>query len=291
MSARQTLPPAAGRVRAAPAAGPGRDLDLSPARIASLLGTRALGRSLRACEEVTSTSDIARADGLAGAPHGHLVLAERQTAGRGRRGRAWVSPPGVNLAFSLLLRPALAVGDAPAITLAVAVACRDALAALGVEAEIKWPNDLLVDGRKVAGILSEMSLDRGALAQVVIGIGLNVNLDPAALEPPLCETATSLARALGHPLDRARVLAGLLCHIEAALAVLEEGDGGRQRLLECYRAHSATLGRRVRAAIEGTSIEGMAIGLGARGSLLIRLDSGEVREILAGDVEQLRGAG
>lgn len=261
--------------------------DLAPARIASLLETRALGRSLSVHDSITSTSDVARADGLAGAPHGHVVLAERQTAGRGRKGRTWVSPPGENLAFSVLLRPAIAVGAVPAITLATALACRDALATLDVEASIKWPNDLLIDGRKVAGILSEMSLERGRIGQVVIGIGLNVNLDPASLEPPLCETATSLARVVGRRLDRAKVLASLLCRIEATLGELE--TFGFERLSARYCAHSATLGQRVRVLAEGGTIEGRAIGLGARGSLLIESDSGEVREILSGDVERLRG--
>lgn len=262
--------------------------DLAPDRIAALLKTRALGRSLCAYESVTSTSDVARADGLSGAPHGHLILAERQTAGRGRMGRAWLSPPGDNLAFSLVLRPALAVEEAPAITLASALACRNALSALNLEAAIKWPNDLLIDGRKVAGILSELSLDRGRLRHVVLGIGLNVNLDPATLEPPLCETATSLAKALGRRLDRAEVLASLLRHIEATLEVLVAS--GFAHLSAQYCACSATIGQRVRVLIEGGAIEGRAIGLGARGSLRLELDSGEVREILAGDVEQLRGA-
>lgn len=261
--------------------------DLTQERLLAFLKTRALGRSTRLLREATSTSDIAREDGLSGAPHGHLVHAERQSQGRGRKGRSWVSPPGVNLAFSLLLRPALAIEEAPLITLATALGCRDALEEIGVQAAIKWPNDLLIGARKVAGILSEMSLAGRAIGHVVVGVGLNVNLDTEALEPPLNETATSLRRELGRPLDRARVLACLLDHLETTLGELE--TAGFDSLRERYRRHSATLGQRVRAFTESGIVEGVATDLGGRGSLFLRLDSGETREIFAGDVERVRG--
>ena len=266
--------------------GPGA---LLRGRVLEQLETRALGRTLLLLEEVTSTSDVARADAQDGtARDGYLVLAERQTAGRGRRGRSWVAPPGENLSFSLVLRPALAIEEAPSLTLAAAVGCRDALAALGAEAEIKWPNDLLIGGRKVAGILAEMGLAGGRFAFAVIGIGLNVNLDPTALPPPLCETATSLAQALGRQLDRSDVLACLVNHLEPAFDAL--ACGGFAAIRSRYEAHSATLGRRVRVQLEGEALEGEAFALTARGALRLRLDSGEVREVLSGDVERLRGA-
>ncbi|MDR0965549.1 MAG: biotin--[acetyl-CoA-carboxylase] ligase [Myxococcales bacterium] len=264
--------------------------ELSPERVTALLDTRWLGRSLRCLASVTSTSDVARADGRAGAPHGHVVLAEFQTSGRGRRGRVWLAPPGQNLALSMLLRPSLPIDMAPTLTLIAALACRDTLAEWGVTASIKWPNDLLIDGRKVAGILSEMGLANGKLDQVIIGIGLNVNLDPRALPEPVSETATSLAAHLGQPLDRASLLACLLRHLEAAFDEMARGDV--ERLLDRYSRHSATLGQRVRVQLEGTPpFEGVAIGLTRRGALRVQHDSGEIRDILAGDVEKVRGVG
>lgn len=246
-----------------------------------------LGRSFRFLHATDSTSDQARRDAMEGAPHGHLVAAEIQTAGRGRKGRAWTAPEGVNLSFSLLLRPKIPVSQVPSLTLCAAVGCRDAIAdALGPAAEgigIKWPNDLLHGGRKLCGILSEMSLTaRGELDFAIVGIGLNVNLDPDALPPPLCDTATSLRRIAGHPLDRSLLLALLAKRLEDAF------DLGFQGLADRYRQASCTLGTPVRAIMESEILEGTAVDLTPSGALVIRTDDGTARTVLAGDVEHLR---
>ena len=258
--------------------------DLTPERVARSLDTRALGRSLRCLDETTSTSDAVHRDALDGAPHGHVVTAELQTAGRGRKGRRWVAPPGANLSFSILLRPRLALEQVPSLTLCAAVGCREALAELGAGGvRIKWPNDLTFQGRKLAGILSEMALGKDRTADhAVIGIGMNVNLDPLSLPPPLDETAASLQSILGHPVDRAFLLARLLSHLEKTL------DAGFPAVEAAYRAGSSTLGCRVRALLEDGTVEGTAADLTPRGALVIRKDDGSLAEVQAGDVVHLR---
>src|SRR5262249_7148114 len=155
-----------------------------------------------------STNDDAAALVRAGAPHGTVVVADEQTQGRGRQGRSWGSPPGANLHLSAVLRPPLPPHEAPPLTLAAAVAVCDALRGLGADARIKWPNDVVIDDRKVAGILTESSTRGGGLDAVVIGIGVNVNW--TELAPELAATATSVALAVGRPVDRERLCADLL---------------------------------------------------------------------------------
>ncbi len=260
--------------------------DLTPARVAQFLNTRTLGKSIRCLEETTSTSDEVHRDALNGAPHGHVVTAESQTAGRGRKGRRWLAPRGVNLSFSILLRPNLAAEQVPSLTLCAAVGCREALLELGADSgalRIKWPNDLNHQGRKLAGILSEMTLGKGrSVNHAVIGIGMNVNLDTALLPPPLNEEAVSLRNILGHEVDRALLLARLLFHLENAF------EAGFSRVEEKYREGSSTLGQRVRAMMENETIEGLAEDLTPRGALLIRRDDGGLTEVQAGDVVHLR---
>jgi BirA family biotin operon repressor/biotin-[acetyl-CoA-carboxylase] ligase len=266
-------------------------MDPKPLRPEELLGkltTRALGRSLSLLAETGSTSDIAHRLGLEGAAHGHLVLAERQTSGRGRRGRSWISPSGVNLYFSLLLRPAIAPAHAAELTLVAAVGACEALRELGAKAFIKWPNDLQIDGRKVCGILTEMSSAGGQVQFVVLGVGLNVNLEAEALPPEIRETATSLRLALGRELDRAEVLAKVLSSLEAWLDrhAAEGFAPVRQRWTEL----SSTVGARVRVNFDGSKLEGEALGIDTDGALLLRDDAGKTQRVLAGDVERVRPA-
>src|SRR4051794_14278733 len=157
----------------------------------SLLQTRWLGRAYRHLAECRSTNDEAAAWARAGAPHGALVIADAQTGGRGRLGRTWHSPPGENLYFSTVLRPEIPPHRAPPLTLAVGVALADAVREAGCDAQLKWPNDLLLDGKKVAGILTEMTTSGGRVEFVVIGIG--VNLDARAFPAELDGRATSIA--------------------------------------------------------------------------------------------------
>jgi BirA family biotin operon repressor/biotin-[acetyl-CoA-carboxylase] ligase len=219
-----------------------------------------------------STNDDALALARAGAPHGTVVLAEAQTHGRGRQGRAWMSPPGENLYLSVLLRPAIAPHRAPPLTLAAAVAVCAAAAQLGCRAAIKWPNDVLVDGKKLAGVLTESTSRGGRLEAVVVGIGVNVNW--TAIPPELSPSATSLALALGHPVDRERVAQVLLVELERWLAA-EPTEVART-----WRQLSDTLGRRVKSA-EG---EGWARDLDDDGALRVELDDGRMVYVRSGEI-------
>jgi BirA family biotin operon repressor/biotin-[acetyl-CoA-carboxylase] ligase len=219
----------------------------------------ALGRPRVHFRATTSTNDRARALAARGAPHGTLVTADAQTAGRGRQGRTWTAPPGRALLLSLLLRaydPLLPLRAG----LAVADLCPDAL--------VKWPNDVLVDGRKLAGILVETRPQDG---WAVLGIGVNVAVDPAELPPELRATAATLGRpprALEPTLDE------LLDHLRARLAEPPE------RVLDALRARDALHGRPVR----WTGGAGTGAGIDAAGALLVRLPDGALRTLEAGEV-------
>ncbi|BBL79933.1 bifunctional biotin--[acetyl-CoA-carboxylase] synthetase/biotin operon repressor [Rubrobacter xylanophilus] len=235
-----------------------------------------LARRVEVHGELPSTQERARELVRAGAGHGTAVLARVQSGGRGRRGRQWVSPPG-GLWMSLVLRPELSLGKLHRITPAAAVAGAKALWELGVEARIKWPNDLLVGGRKVCGILAE-----GEGTCVLLGIGLNANLDPEETGSP---AATTLRRELGRDVDLLRLIGLLLGRLETELGRAGEDFGA---VLDDWRALDCTLGRRVRVRRFGGVVEGVAADLNSEGALLLETPSGTV-EVFEGEVEKLRG--
>jgi BirA family transcriptional regulator, biotin operon repressor / biotin---[acetyl-CoA-carboxylase] ligase len=253
-------------------------LELGP-----LLSTAELGRVVHAFEEVDSTNDVARKLAEDGAGNGELIIAEAQREGRGRRGRRWLSPPGSNLTFSIVLRPQLPPSRAPELTLTAAVALTEVLRDAGFDARIKWPNDLLVRGRKVAGILTELSADAERIHYAILGVGLNVNLQKGELPPEVAELATSLRIERGEPVPRVFLLAALLTALETWIERLQqEGFAAiRTRWLEL----SATLGKRVRVELGKRPLEGEATDLDADGALLVRDDAGKTHRVVAGDVE------
>jgi BirA family biotin operon repressor/biotin-[acetyl-CoA-carboxylase] ligase len=239
------------------------------------LTTRAIGRSFLYRTSTPTTMVLARREAEEGAPHGTLVLAEEQTAGRGRRGRSFYSPPGENLYFTLVLRQGMeAHRRLPvAVPLAVCAAC----AAEGVEARIKWPNDIWVGERKLSGILIDAEVG-GAEAIAFPGIGVNVNGDPT-LNPELRDIATSLRRELGRPVERERLLARICNELELALGMPEP------ELIARYRAVSIVLGRRVAVAPAGkTLFEAVAEAIAEDGSLVVRHDDGTAETVRAADV-------
>ncbi|NPV66479.1 MAG: biotin--[acetyl-CoA-carboxylase] ligase [Anaerolineae bacterium] len=237
------------------------------------------GRPYRYFAQVSSTQDIARAWALEGAANGAIVIADEQTAGRGRLGRTWLAAPGSSLLLSVILRPALPPEELGRVTLLGAVALAEALAGLGVLPGIKWPNDLQLAGRKVAGILAEAVWSGDALRAVVLGIGVNVQRDalpPAALE---AYRATTVEAALGRHCPRGALLGDLLAHLDAWMPRLREPI-----LLEAWTRYNVTLGRRVVVAAGHEQFSGVAEALDNRGALLIRLDNGSLRPLLAGEV-------
>jgi BirA family biotin operon repressor/biotin-[acetyl-CoA-carboxylase] ligase len=251
-----------------------------------LLGTHDVGQVVHWFAEVRSTNDVAKALAEQGAGHGEVVVAESQTAGRGRRGRSWSSPPGRNLYISVVLRPELPPSRAPELTLLASVALCQAIRDGGVDAAIKWPNDVLVRGRKVAGILLEMAAETDQLQWVVIGAGVNVNARAEDFPLELREVATSMALERGEPVPRALFAAAVLGALETWLdRHAAEGFGP---VRERWRQMCDTLGREVRVKLAGEGdLVGVAEDVDASGALLVRA-GGEVHRVLAGDVELLR---
>ncbi|WP_242372511.1 biotin--[acetyl-CoA-carboxylase] ligase [Anaeromyxobacter sp. SG26] len=258
---------------------------LTALELRPLLNTHDLGRELHCYEELGSTNDRAKELAEAGAEHGTIVVAETQTAGRGRRGRAWVSPPRRNLYFSAILRPDLSPARAPELTLVASIAICEAIRQAGVEAGIKWPNDLLASGRKLAGILTELAAEPDRVHWVVIGVGVNVNARAEDFPEELRAEATSLAIERRTPAPRALFAAACFTALEDWIdRHAEEGFGV---IREAWRERSVTLGREVTVRTDGREIVGIAEDIDATGALLVRGRAG-VERILSGDVALLR---
>lgn len=221
-----------------------------------------------------------------GAPEGVVAVADHQTAGRGRLGRSWTAPPGASLLMSVLLRPALPPDALHLLNAAVALAAADACQELaGLEPELKWPNDLMVGGRKLAGILSEADLGGPAGAVVVVGMGLNVSW-PSDLPEDLVGIATSLDRVAARPVERADLLVAVLVGLERRYAPLGS-PAGRAALAGEYRRRCATIGREVRVELTDESFTGTATDVADSGHLLVST-AACLREVSAGDVVHLR---
>jgi len=238
-------------------------------------------------ESLPSTNTEAARQAALGAPEGLCVVAREQTAGRGRRERSWVSPKDAGLYVSVVLRPTLGARDWPLITLAAALAARDALADVcGLEADIKWPNDLLAGGRKLCGILAETA--EGARGRAVV-LGVGVNLSERAFPEELRDNATSIEGQTGRAPDAERLLAALLQSLAARYETLHE-PGGAARIVSDWEAHSSYAhGRRVHVRLAEETFEGTTRGLAPDGALRVETDEGNVRIVRAGDVTAVRG--
>ena len=236
---------------------------------------RRIGHAVEFHAEIASTNDRARAAMREPGGEGLVVIADRQTAGRGRRGRSWVSPAGANLLFSVALLPSIAPRLAGLLGVAAALAVRDACASLAPDAglAIRWPNDVVDrDGRKLAGLLVETALESGELAEAVIGIGINVNWLPADMPPEMVGSATSLLALVGAEIDRVDLLARVLDALEGELHALERGKAPLVRL----RASSWLDGRQVEVDTGEETITGRAAGISDDGSLLLDAEVGRL---------------
>jgi BirA family transcriptional regulator, biotin operon repressor / biotin---[acetyl-CoA-carboxylase] ligase len=246
--------------------------------------------------ETESTNSDVLARARASEPEGLVVVADHQTAGRGRLDRTWQAPPGSSLLVSVLLRPQLAPEHAPITATAVALAAVAAcLEVAGVEPSLKWPNDLILTdpatGRsgKVGGILAESIVERGELEAVVVGLGLNVNWPP---DPPeeLDGIAISLNAVAGATIDREELLAALLRHLRSTYALVAS-VAGREELLDAYRSRCATLGQIVRVERTDDAFEGRAASVTPEGHLVVEPSGGGAAiEVTVGDVVHLRHA-
>ncbi|CAA9571869.1 MAG: hypothetical protein AVDCRST_MAG18-2070 [uncultured Thermomicrobiales bacterium] len=248
------------------------------------LDTRRVGRPLWHYESVASTMPLAHDLARDGAPDGTVILAEEQTAGRGRRGRAWVAPRGGAILCSTICRPPLHPDGLFLLVAAFGVGlCWGIERATGLRPQIKWPNDLLLDGRKLAGVLCESRLGGDGLAHAVVGFGLNVNLGPDDLPAPTpgALPPTSLALALGAAVERRDLLRAILIGIDEAYALIWEGQ--TETLREEWESRLAGRGERVRVETDGGPRVGEFIGVDADGALLLTI-GGRTERILVGDV-------
>src|SRR5918998_434413 len=239
-------------------------------------------------DSLPSTNTEAARQAALGAPEGLCVLAREQTAGRVRRERSWVSPKDAGLYLSVVLRPTLEPRRWPLITLAAALAVRDALGeACGLEPDIKWPNDLLAGGRKLCGILAETA--EGARGRAVV-LGVGVNLRRGPLPEGVSDTATSVEEQTGRAPDAEKLLEALTRSLARHYETLH-APGGAEEILRDWQRHSTyARGRRVRVALAEETFEGTTRGLDPDGALRVETDEGRVRIVRAGDVTALREA-
>lgn len=236
--------------------------------------------------ECGSTNDEAARLARAGARHGTIVIAQSQRAGRGRDGRAWQSPPGMGLYLSAVVRPSMPLVDVPPMTLAIGIGLCDAVRATGANARLKWPNDVLVDGKKLAGVLVEAQSQGHKLESVVIGIGLNVVGPVPAL---VAERAIALEQAADSEIDREALIAAVLAHVEHW--VDRYVAMGLEEIIPAWTERMA-LGIAARATVDGgISVVGVVWGLDDDGALLLRDAEGAIHRVRSGDVEMLSVAG
>lgn len=256
---------------------------LSMGHIASRTEDSAFGRSFRYYDEIESTNAEAKSLAISGAPEGTVVIADCQTAGRGRLGHRWVSPAGKGLLFTVLLRPELAINDAPLLTLVAAVAVAEGIEEhTGVQTRIKWPNDIFVGDRKVGGILMEVSGDRDEVEWLAVGIGVNVNTEYGDLPVGLRRTATSLKMARGDTVDRSDLLANLLLSLERHYS--DAVANGFEDAVSSFRGRDYLLGKSVTVQTRRGPIIGNAAGVDERGALLVDIGDRRIRRFHSGEV-------
>ena len=250
--------------------------------IRSLLQTRRAGCEIRYFCTIDSTNRYAGRIAEEGAPDGTLVIADEQTAGRGRSGRQWVTPPKEAISFSLILRPVLPPEKISMVTLVMGLAVAKALNGLyGLKGGIKWPNDIVLNGKKLCGILTEMSAESGKVNHIVIGVGINANL--TSFPEEIVSTATSLKLELGHGINRAELIAEVMKEFELLYDVFEE-TGSLADMKDSYNRFCVNRNCPVRVLDPGGGYTGTARGIDDGGVLLVELDDGTIRRVSSGEV-------
>jgi BirA family transcriptional regulator, biotin operon repressor / biotin---[acetyl-CoA-carboxylase] ligase len=257
---------------------------VTPEEIILGLKTDVLGREIVYRDQVESTNALATELAYQGASEGTLVVADQQTGGRGRRGRAWFSPPGKGVWMSLILRPKLSPAYASQLTLVAAIALSRAFSSLtGQQAGIKWPNDILFGSRKCCGILTEMHADHDRIHHIVLGIGINVNMESSEFPEELRDIAVSLRIVKGEPLERSKVIQSVLTCLEP-LYLQYVREGGFSSLREEWKRESITIGRNVRAVTPRGEFEGTAVDIDEAGALCLKTKNGEIIRIHSAEI-------
>jgi BirA family biotin operon repressor/biotin-[acetyl-CoA-carboxylase] ligase len=250
---------------------------------ARLGDTRVIGRDIRVFEETTSTNDVVEKLARDGVKEGVAVFAESQTKGRGRLGRKWISPARKGLWFSILLRPRLRPQMATQLTVASATALRRAIKLqTGLTPEIKWPNDILLGGKKVSGILTEMSAELDQVRYIILGIGVDVNLAAQEFPADLRKIATSLRIETGRPVSRAELAVHLLRELDRDYAKICAGEF--TAVADEWESHCTTIGREVTVQLGARQVRGCVESLDDDGALLLRSEHGHLERIIGGDV-------
>jgi BirA family transcriptional regulator, biotin operon repressor / biotin---[acetyl-CoA-carboxylase] ligase len=256
-------------------------------QISKSLTTRWFGRTIHFYNKLDSTNVTAMEMAQQDAPEGTVVLADQQLHGRGRGDRSWHSPPGVGIYCSIILRPELSPAKTMLLTLMTAVAIAKAVALeTNLSPRIKWPNDILINDKKVVGILLESKVGAAGVEHAIIGFGINVNHTPADLPQELLLAASSLVIELGAPVDRSSLLTKILAEVEDLYGRLQQGEVAM--ILEEWRSFSATLGRHVRVVQRGELTEGIAVDITEEGALLVRVEHDSHITLHTGDIEHLR---
>ena len=255
-------------------------------RIKEKLQTKLIGKTIHCFSEVASTNDLAKEMAAIGAKEGTMIIAEIQIHGKGRLGRKWVSPRG-GIWLSIILRPKLSAKDIPKLTLMTSLAVAKTINQLfNLKTEVKWPNDVLINARKVCGILTEANTTGGITNFVVVGIGINANIELDSLPKQVRENATSLKHELKREIDREQFLRVLLEKFERYYVMLAKGKF--DSVLKEWKSLCGFLGSYVKVTSLEEKIEGWAIDVDENGALIIRLREGTLREVLSGDVSLKR---
>ncbi|MDF2987584.1 MAG: birA, biotin-(acetyl-CoA-carboxylase) ligase [Eubacterium sp.] len=246
-----------------------------------------IGKQIIHFEEIDSTSNYAKKIGNEGCRHGTVVVAEKQTLGRGRIGRPWQSGSNHGLWFSTVLRPELEPEQVQIVTLAASVAVIEGIArGEGINCGIKWPNDIILDNSKLAGILTELSAEPGHVNYLVVGIGININQDLKDFDPELQNKATSLKIHAGKKISRVRLLESILTSFEEIYNIMLEGNTGE--IINRWNKYSVTIGKEVKIVYRDIEYIGTAKSIASDGKLVVRCKDGTEKEISAGEV-QVRG--
>ncbi len=257
---------------------------LMPEEIKIGLKTRFIGRNLRYFDSVSSTSIVAKQLAEEGSEEGTLVIAESQSMGKGRLGRSWASPEG-GIWLSIILRPKISPSAVQLVSIAAGVAAANAIRKLGLDAKLKWPNDVTIGDKKVCGILTELAAEVEAVRYAVLGIGINANNDVEDLPLEVQTGATTLKKELGGPIARANFVQQLLQELEARYTLFQRDPVG---ILNEWRSLSATLGRKVQINTQGESFTGMARNISSNGCLIVELEDGSIKQVISGDCLSIR---
>lgn len=258
---------------------------LNAFEIKNELNTSIVGRDVIFLPSIDSTNSYAKRIALEGAVDGTVIVAAEQTMGRGRLGRSWESLQGKGIYLSVLLRPAMEPVETPILTIAAAVAVSNGISeATGIATGIKWPNDLVIDGKKVCGILFEMSTEADRVSSIILGIGINYSQEPSDFPAELRDRAISLKTASREPaqLSKLSIIRAVLRHLDNVINFILSGN--EEKVLDMWRARSVTIGRQVSFTLKNTQYTGVATDITRDGKLSVECTDGVRRELLSGEV-------